>query len=107
MPWIAVFILSLPGKLTRASLLALTVAVGFTAFILYAYLTSTANPHLWIGWSASRVLITPLVCLFFFAAARVTAVGSAPVSSPSKATLGTLRGTGSLEAILEGNGSSR
>jgi len=106
-PWIAVFILSLPGKLTRASLLALTVAVGFTAFILYAYLTSTANPHLWIGWSASRVLITPLVCLFFFAAARVTAVGSAPVSSPSKATLGTLRGTGSLEAILEGNGSSR
>jgi hypothetical protein len=95
-PWIAVFILSLPGKPTRTSLIALTVALGFAAFILYAYLTSNANPHLWIEWSASRVLITPLVSLFFYAAAKATAVDVAAVR-----TLGA-KEPRSLEAILGG-----
>jgi len=79
-PWVLLFLLALPGKHTRPSLLALTVALGFGAFLLYAYLTSSGNPHLWIEWSAARVLITPLVCLFFCATARVAAPTAAPES---------------------------
>jgi hypothetical protein len=89
-PWVVLFLLALPGRRTRPSLLALTVALGFGAFLLYAYLTSSGNPHLWIEWSASRVLITPLVCLFFCATARSGAAnapadgaGIADISLPS------------------------
>jgi hypothetical protein len=77
-PWVVLFLLALPGKRTPPSLLALTVALGFVAFILYAYLTSEGSPHLWIEWSAARVLITPLVCLFFYATARFAALRVSP-----------------------------
>jgi hypothetical protein len=45
------------------------VAVGFLGFVLYMYLTSPTDPRLWIIWSASRLLLTPLVAIFFAAMA--------------------------------------
>jgi hypothetical protein len=73
MPWIVVFVLSIGGKRTRASFLALAVALGFGGFIICTYLTSKEDPTLWIQWSAARLLITPLLCLFFVAPANASA----------------------------------
>src|SRR5262249_10847000 len=73
-PWIAVLALAIRGKRSPASRMALAVAIGFGGFIVLTYLTSTADPKKWIDWSASRVLITPLVCLFFWSAARAPEV---------------------------------
>jgi len=83
-PWVVLLLLSLPGRRTGSSLMAITVALGFGVFIVYAYLTSIESPHLWIGWSGARVLITPLVCLFFFGTARIAAMSSESDTRTSK-----------------------
>jgi len=73
-PWIAVLALAIRGKRSPASRMALAVAIGFGGFIVSTYLTSEVDPQKWIAWSASRVLISPLVCLFFWGAARASVV---------------------------------
>ncbi|MGH9441880.1 MAG: hypothetical protein ACRD16_06360 [Thermoanaerobaculia bacterium] len=69
-PWIviaAVAFLSPRGRAWRAPA---AVAIGDLAFIGFCYLHGgNADPTLWISWTAPRLLVTVLVCLFFAAAA--------------------------------------
>src|SRR5262249_10765408 len=77
-PWIAVLALAVRGKRSPVSLIALAVALGFAGFTVLAYLTSKDDPRQWIVWSASGVLGTPLVSLFFWGAARASVVTESP-----------------------------
>lgn len=68
LPWLVVVALLLLGS-WRAALRHFLIAAGFVAFLLYAYTHMQGDPSLWIGLSANRVLMTPLVTLFFGALA--------------------------------------
>jgi hypothetical protein len=70
-PWIVVLVLALGRQRTAGSTMALAVGSGFLAFVFYLYLRVPGDPSLWITWSASRLLITPLTCVFVSAAAPV------------------------------------
>ena len=43
----------------------LSAAAGFLLFIVFSYLREGFDPTAWIQWSAPRLLMTPLVFLFF------------------------------------------
>jgi hypothetical protein len=63
LPWLAVLVpLTLTRRWKRAAL-PLVVAAGSIAYILFFYMHSGADTHLWIAVSAERVLITPLASL--------------------------------------------
>jgi len=71
-PWIALFLLIALGR-RRASLPALGAAAFYLAFLVYVWAGGAAAgsaPE--IAWSARRVLVTPLLFLFF---AAVSAAG--------------------------------
>ncbi len=69
LPWVVVGLLTFAGIRGRDWAPPATTGLGYLAFILFCYLHGNADPTLWIGWSASRLLLTPLVCFFFAAAA--------------------------------------
>jgi len=71
-PWIAVAALLIGCRSGARSLAPLAVGFGFTGFILYLYLSAAADPTLFIVWSASRLLVTPLICFFVAAAASTS-----------------------------------
>jgi len=68
-PWFVVVVLGFRWRDTASTRMNVAVAVGFLGFVLYMYLTSPTDPRLWIIWSASRLLLTPLVSIFFAAMA--------------------------------------
>ena len=80
-PWAVVLVLLLWRRTWRGTAVPLLCAAGFTAFIVYMYMTSPGEPVLWIRWSAARLLLTPLVCLAVAGAAR-----SAPSLRPPAGT---------------------
>jgi hypothetical protein len=85
-PWILAAALLL---LRRPSGERLGFALGAAAFTLAAdalvYLTSPEDPTLWLGWSASRLLLTPLFCLYAAAiAAPASSLGRAEPSRSSR-----------------------
>jgi hypothetical protein len=63
-PWIALAALLVGGRRSRSMRMPLLAASGFVAFMLYMYLTARGDPREWIGWSAGRLLVTPLLCCF-------------------------------------------
>ena len=63
-PWIALSALLVGGGRSRILRMPLLAASGFVAFMIYMYATLPADPREWIGWSAGRLLVTPLLCCF-------------------------------------------
>lgn len=78
LPWIAVGALTAVAIRGRDWAPPATLGFGYLAFILFCYLHGTSDPRLWIGWSASRLLLTPLICFFFSAAAPRAREGAEP-----------------------------
>lgn len=68
LPWIALATLVFLGRSRRASPFLLAAAT-YVVFIVFSYLHGESDPREWIHWSASRLLLTPLLILFFGAAA--------------------------------------
>ncbi len=69
-PWIVVAVITIFGARHRAWRAPALVAAGYFGFIVYCYLHGgEMDPSLWISWTAPRLLLTPLVCLFFAATA--------------------------------------
>ena len=69
LPWIVVAGLLAASKLGRKSLLPISIAVASIFGNVFIFLHGSDDPSLWITWSAPRLLLTPLLCLFFAAAA--------------------------------------
>lgn len=69
LPWIAVGTLWLSIPLRRVCWRAFALGTISIATICVYYLSAKADPSLWIRWSAARLLLTPLVCFHFAAAA--------------------------------------
>lgn len=69
LPWLAVGTLWFAIPMRRVCWRAFAVGALSIATICFYYLSARADPSLWIRWSASRLLITPLLCFFFAAAA--------------------------------------
>ena len=68
-PWIVAAALLLLARPSRGLGLALGAAAFTAAADVLIYLTSPADPTMWVAWSASRLLLTPLTCLFVAAIA--------------------------------------
>jgi hypothetical protein len=68
LPWIALATLVLLGR-SRRALPFLLAAAAYVVFIVFSYLHGESDPREWIRWSGSRLLLTPLLILFFGAAA--------------------------------------
>ena len=69
-PWIVVGVIAIFGARHREWLAPALVAAGYFGFIVFCYLHGgDKDPSLWISWTAPRLLLTPLVCLFFAATA--------------------------------------
>lgn len=69
-PWIVVTVILIFGARRREWLAPALVAAGYFGFIVFCYLHGgDMDPTLWISWTAPRLLLTPLVCLFFAATA--------------------------------------
>ncbi len=80
LPWIVLAMLVVLGPSPRRALPLLAAAAGYTVFILYSYMRGEFDPRLWIEWSAPRLLLTPLLCLIFAAAAGLG--GATEASGP-------------------------
>jgi 4-amino-4-deoxy-L-arabinose transferase-like glycosyltransferase len=72
LPWFAVLFAAFGTRTPRdpRRWLLVAAAAGCLAFMVYVYLTSPDSPTHWISWSAGRLLIAPLVCLFVAAVAE-------------------------------------
>jgi len=68
-PWIVAAAVLLLARPSRGLGLALGAAAFTAAADVLIYLTSPADPTMWVAWSASRLLLTPLTCLFVAAIA--------------------------------------
>jgi hypothetical protein len=79
-PWIGVALLWLTAPRRGKGVPAAATALGFLLFIAFLYAHGAADPSQWIAWSASRLLLTPLLCLFFAAAAASAPQPSSPRS---------------------------
>ena len=73
LPWVVVLLVILGGKPGRGQLAAAACAAGFVGILAALYMHGAEVPRQMIGWSASRALVGPVVCLFF---AGATAPGS-------------------------------
>jgi hypothetical protein len=81
LPWALVAFLILSRSTIRTSGFAILTATLVAAFDVAVYFTTTDDPTLWIGWSAQRTLLTPLLALFV--------AGIAPLSQqPAPDSLG-------------------
>lgn len=84
-PWIALGLLILVGPMKRAALPALAAAAAYFAFLVVVWAGGTeGNIAMEITWSARRVLVTPLVILFF---AAVMSGRGARLNSSSRPSL--------------------
>jgi hypothetical protein len=63
-PWIALVLAAIACRRTGFALLPMAVGVGLVAANVFFYLHGANDPTQWIGWSASRTLISVLVCGF-------------------------------------------
>jgi hypothetical protein len=80
LPWIVVLLAIPGGKPGREQLAAAACAAGFTGILVMIYMHGGEVPRQMIGWSASRALVSPVVCLFLAAA---TAPGPGPGEAQS------------------------
>lgn len=67
LPWLVLVFFVATGRL-RAALPQLIAAAGYLTFLLLVYACSS-SPNLLVAWSATRVLLTPLLCIVFAALA--------------------------------------
>jgi len=74
LPWLVVLLAIPGGKPGREQLAAAAGGAGFVGILVALYMHGAEVPRQMIGWSASRALVGPLVCLFLAAA-----TGPAPV----------------------------
>ena len=70
LPWIALLVVGMSIGARREALAPALVAVAIAFVNVGYYLHGTADPSLWIGWSARRIFLTPLLCLAFAVLAR-------------------------------------
>ncbi len=77
LPWFVVGGIWLASTQRKRGLRPALVGVGCVIGMIYFYLDTAVDPTLWIGWSGSRLLLTPLLC-FFFAGAAASAAGDGP-----------------------------
>ena len=69
LPWVVLLLLP-PLRFRDPGVRALLGVAGtYLLFILFSYLHGSFDQTAWIGWSAERLLMTPLVFLFFASAA--------------------------------------
>lgn len=64
LPWAVVLLATLGGRPGREQLAAAACAAGFVGILAVLYMHGAEVPRQMIGWSASRALVGPLVCLF-------------------------------------------
>lgn len=88
LPWVVVLLVSLGGRPGRGQLAAAGCAAGFVSVLAMLYMHGAEVPRQMIGWSASRALVGPMVCLFLAGASARGRRGSSskreePCSSPS------------------------
>lgn len=81
LPWIAVFVAGLAIGVRREAVAPALVAVAIALVNVGYYLHGAADPTLWIGWSARRIFLTPLLCLAFAASASGRAAEATADSS--------------------------
>jgi hypothetical protein len=96
-PWFVAVAIGFRWRNSASTRMNLAVAVGFLGFVLYLYLTSPTDPRLWIMWSASRLLLTPLLAIFF--AAMASQVRGGVGASAESGQIG-LRSSADCEASL-------
>ena len=68
-PWLAPLLIAIRGEWSEGARIGATVGLGFLGALACIYLGGGKDPGLWILWSAGRLLMTPLLCLFLAAAA--------------------------------------
>jgi hypothetical protein len=65
LPWVVVLILWAMRRRNPGAGAFLAAAGAFLLFVLFSYLREGFDPTAWIRWSAPRLLMTPLLFLFF------------------------------------------
>ena len=69
LPWIALGVLLVVAPSRRRARPFLLAAAAYTILLVFSYLHGESDPRKWIEWSGSRLLLTPLLLLFFGASA--------------------------------------
>lgn len=78
LPWIVAAIpLIAAWRHLRAALPCLLLAATYTVFIIYCYLHGQSDPVQWMRWSAMRLLMTPMVVVYFAGVAALVARATA------------------------------
>lgn len=67
LPWVVVFTMGAFRRRDGGAGAFLAAAAGFLIFIVFSYMREGFDPTTWIQWSAPRLLMTPLLFLFFAA----------------------------------------
>jgi hypothetical protein len=65
LPWLILVMLLLMSQSRRAAVPWTAAAGVYTAFIIFSYLRDIADPRQWVVWSGPRLMLTPLLLLFF------------------------------------------
>ena len=73
LPWVVVLLVILGGRPGRGQRAAVACAAGLVGILAVLYMHGAEVPRQMIGWSASRALVGPVLCLFL---AGATAPGS-------------------------------
>lgn len=82
LPWIVLLAALAAGGLRKESIPPALVAGAISLVNVAYYLHGRDDPTDWIGWSASRTFLTPMLCLLFAAAAaRSTETPDSPRSA--------------------------
>jgi hypothetical protein len=68
-PWVVPLLIAIGGRWTPGARTGVAVTLGFVGAMACIYLGGGGDPRLWIVWSAGRLFMTPLLCLFLAAAA--------------------------------------
>jgi hypothetical protein len=87
LPWFAVGAVLVVSKKSRTMIAPAAIGLFHLGGILFIYLHGNDDPSRWIGWSAPRLLLTPLLCLFFMLATAATdtiAMGRSPESTRNR-----------------------
>ncbi len=70
LPWLIPFVFIVIGR-SRAALPYVVAAAGYFAFLIVVYARSS-DAGVYVAWSGTRVLLTPLLCFVFAALAAVS-----------------------------------